>query len=51
MESGIPVADPQGVPGALLWKVPGTVNETQGVWELVVKTDTNTILHFLFNSH
>ena len=51
MESGIPVSDPQGVSGALLWKVPGTVNGTQGVWELVVKTDTNTILHFLFNSH
>lgn len=30
------------------WKVPGTMNKTKGVWELVVNTKTKTVVHFLF---
>lgn len=30
------------------WVVPGTMNKTKGVWELVVNTKTKTVVHFLF---
>ena len=48
MNAGRPVPDPGGVPGALRWDVPGTMNGTKGIWELVVDPGTRTILHFLF---
>ncbi len=51
MEAGTPIPDPQGVAGALRWNVTGSLNGTEGVWELVVNIDTKTVLHFLFNSH
>jgi hypothetical protein len=43
-----PVTDPGGVEGALRWDAPGTLNGTQGTWELVIDTTTNRILHFNF---
>ena len=50
MEPGSPIADPQGVASALRWDVTGTLNGTEGTWELVIDMDTETVLHFLFNS-
>lgn len=50
IDAGTPVADPGGVPGALRWDVPGTMNGSCGTWELVVDPGTKTILHFLFKS-
>lgn len=35
---------------ALRWDIPGTLNGTKGTWELVIDVDTETVLHFLFNS-
>lgn len=34
----------------LKWVVKGTYNGKSGVWELVINTATNTIVHFLFRS-
>jgi RHS repeat-associated protein len=48
IQSRPPIPDPGGVPGALRWDAPGAVQGTAGVWELVVDTRTNTILHFVF---
>ncbi|WP_160356387.1 hemagglutinin repeat-containing protein [Bordetella sp. 02P26C-1] len=45
-----PSTDPRGVPGALRWDVEGTMNGSKGTYELVVDTNTNTVLHFLFKS-
>jgi hypothetical protein len=50
MDAAKPVLDPGGVPGALRWDVPGSMNGSTGVWELVVDPRTKTILHFLFKS-
>ncbi|MBA3943795.1 MAG: hypothetical protein H0X37_04455 [Herpetosiphonaceae bacterium] len=50
MDSGTPIADPQEAPGALRWDVEGTLNESSGMWELVVDTQNNRILHWLFRS-
>jgi hypothetical protein len=48
MQSATPIPDPQGVPNALMWIVPGAYNGSDGVWELVVDMSTNTVLHLLF---
>ncbi len=48
IESGMPKVDPRGVATALRWDVAGTFRGRKGVWELVVDTKTNTILHFNF---
>jgi hypothetical protein len=50
IDSGTPVPDPGGVPGAVRWDVPGTLNGSSGTWQLVVDRATNTILHFQFQS-
>jgi hypothetical protein len=50
MDAREPIPDPQGVPGALRWDVEGSINGSRGVWELVIDTKTNTVLHFLFKS-
>lgn len=50
MDGGKPIPDPGGVPGALRWDVPGTMNGSSGSWELVVDPQSKTILHFLFQS-
>jgi RHS repeat-associated protein len=36
--------------GALKWLIPGTMNGTKGIWELVIDPKTKVIYHFLFNS-
>jgi hypothetical protein len=48
MDARPPIPDPHGVPGALRWDVPGTFRGSNGTWELVVDTNTNTVLHFNF---
>jgi hypothetical protein len=48
MKAGPGVPDPQGVPGALRWDVPGAFRGSEGTWELVYDTNSNTILHFNF---
>jgi RHS repeat-associated protein len=46
--SGLGRPDPQGVPGALRWDVPGVLNGTEGTFQLVIQSTTNTVLHFQF---
>ncbi|MEV5302941.1 polymorphic toxin-type HINT domain-containing protein [Amycolatopsis methanolica] len=48
MEGSAPKLDPQGVAGVVRWDTPGAYNGSSGRWELVVNTDTNTIIHFNF---
>jgi hypothetical protein len=49
MEAGTPIPDPGGLPNGLRWDVSGAFNGKQGIWELVIDTDKNTVVHFLFN--
>ena len=51
MEAGSPIPDPGGLPGGLRWDVTGTFNGRQGAWELVIDTETNTVVHFLFKGN
>ena len=46
-----PIPDPQGVPGALRWDVPGSYNGSSGTWELVVDPKHSQILHWLFKTN
>ncbi|MGW0421970.1 RHS repeat-associated core domain-containing protein [Streptomyces sp. NPDC003015] len=48
MEGSAPKLDPRGTSGAVRWDTPGAMNGKSGTWELVVDTNTNTILHFNF---
>ncbi|MGW2843260.1 RHS repeat-associated core domain-containing protein [Streptomyces sp. NPDC001493] len=48
MEGSAPKMDPRGAAGAVRWDTPGDMNGRSGTWELVVDTETNTILHFNF---
>lgn len=48
MEGSAPKLDPRGAAGAVRWDTPGALNGKAGTWELVVDTNTNTILHFNF---
>ena len=50
MKTKSPIPDPGGIPNGLRWDVQGSFAGKEGVWELVVNKDTNTIVHFLFNS-
>jgi RHS repeat-associated protein len=50
MKAKSPIPDPGGIPNGLRWDVPGSFAGKEGVWELVINKDTNTIVHFLFNS-
>jgi hypothetical protein len=51
MDGSTPVLDPCEAPNALRWDTPGTnISGKAGIWELVVDTATNTILHFNFIS-
>ncbi len=43
MEAGTPIPDPQGVPGVLRYG-------TEGIWELAINTNNNTVLHFNFTT-
>ncbi|MGC5284976.1 DUF6531 domain-containing protein [Micromonospora sp. DT231] len=48
MAGSAPRLDPRGAPGALRWDTPGAMNGSEGTWELVVDTNTNTVLHWNF---
>jgi hypothetical protein len=50
IDSGMGVADPGGIPGALRFDVPGSFNGSQGFYQLVIQPTTNMIYHFLFTS-
>jgi hypothetical protein len=56
-----PVPDPGGLPNGWKWEVPGSTarsssytdtsrNTSFGTWEVVIDLDTNTVVHFLFDS-
>lgn len=47
---GVARPDPGGYPNALRWDEPGSFNTSEGVWQLVVDTETHTVLHFNFVS-
>ena len=49
MESATPIKD-LSLSNGLKWVVPGSYNGASGVWELVINTETNTIVHYLFRS-
>ena len=46
--AGKSIPDPGGISTALRWDVSGTSQGAAGVWQLVIDTDTNTVLHFFF---
>jgi hypothetical protein len=48
--TGLGVPDPGGIPGALRYDVPGGFNKSEGIFQLVIHPETNTIYHFLFTS-
>ena len=50
IDTGMGVADPGGIPGALRFDVPSSFNESQGFYQLVIQPTTNMIFHFLFKS-
>lgn len=47
MESTVPVPD-AFLQSALRWDAPGFFRGVSGTWELVVDTNTNTVIHFNF---
>lgn len=50
MKAQNPIIDPKA-PASLKWDVSGSWNNSIGNWELIINPKTNTIYHFLFNSH
>ncbi|SFB50385.1 RHS repeat-associated core domain-containing protein [Amycolatopsis marina] len=50
VSGGSPVIDPGGAPNSIRWDVPGSFRGSAGNWELVVNTQSNTILHFNFTT-
>ncbi len=50
MRGSTPNPDPGGIPGGLRWDTPGALNGKSGTWELVIDTNTNTVVHFLFRT-
>jgi RHS repeat-associated protein len=48
MEGSGPVLDSRGAPGVVEWRTPGSMNGSDGTWELNINANTNTIVHFLF---
>jgi len=47
MNGGTPIKD-SALKNGLRWDVPGYFRGSEGIWELVVDLDTNTIVHFNF---
>ena len=43
-----PIPDPGNLPGGYRWDVPGYFRGKEGVWELVLCPENNTIYHFNF---
>lgn len=50
MNAAKPIPDPGGLPGGLRWDVPGSLNGSQGTWQLVVNPTTNEVVHYMFKS-
>jgi RHS repeat-associated protein len=48
--SGTGIPDPGGIPGAIRFDAPGSFNGSQGIYELVIDPQSNTIYHLLFRS-
>lgn len=49
MESNTPSMESDT--GALVWKVRGAFNNSKGVYELIIDSNSNTVWHFLFKSY
>ncbi len=50
IESKPPIADPQGT-SALYWEVDGSFNGSNGIYELLIDPESNTVWHFLFRKY
>ncbi|MEV7339461.1 RHS repeat-associated core domain-containing protein [Streptomyces sp. NPDC093544] len=50
MEATAPRMDSRGAPGVVEWRSPGSMNGSNGIWELNIDTNSNKIVHFLFKS-
>ncbi|MFK0027282.1 MULTISPECIES: polymorphic toxin-type HINT domain-containing protein [Streptomyces] len=50
MEGSAPRMDSRGAPGVVEWRTPGTMNGSNGIWELNIDANSNRIVHFLFKS-
>ncbi|MFI9649436.1 RHS repeat domain-containing protein [Streptomyces sp. NPDC052040] len=48
MAGSEPTLDSREAAGVVEWRTPGTMNGSQGVWELNINANSNTIVHFLF---
>jgi hypothetical protein len=48
MKAKLPIRDPGGLPSGLRWDVPGVFNGSKGMWQLVVDSGKNIIVHFNF---
>ena len=49
ISTGPPGPDPRGSAG-MRWKVPGSLNGTEGTFEVLISPDGRTVWHFLFRS-
>ncbi|MFE4970836.1 hypothetical protein ACFRAR_01815 [Kitasatospora sp. NPDC056651] len=50
MAGSAPKMDSRGAAGVVEWRTPGAFNGSNGVWELNIHAESNTIVHFLFKS-
>ncbi|MDX3247111.1 polymorphic toxin-type HINT domain-containing protein [Streptomyces sp. ME18-1-4] len=50
MEGSAPRMDSRGAAGVVEWRTPGTMNGSNGIWELNIDANSNRIVHFLFKS-
>ncbi|MFI2119682.1 RHS repeat domain-containing protein [Streptomyces sp. NPDC020299] len=50
MEATAPRMDSRGAAGVVEWRSPGSMNGSNGIWELNIDTNSNKIVHFLFKS-
>ncbi|MET7486612.1 RHS repeat-associated core domain-containing protein [Streptomyces sp. NPDC005538] len=48
MEATAPRMDSRGAAGVVEWRSPGSMNGSNGIWELNIDTNSNKIVHFLF---
>ena len=49
INSSEPIQDPQGT-NALYWEVDGSFNNSNGIYELLIDPETNTVWHFVYKS-
>ena len=50
INSSEPIQDPQGT-NALYWEVDGSFNNSNGIYELLIDPETNTVWHFVYKSN